>query len=138
MISSQGLALLRADLSRVPEATRGGLRKAVRAAGQSTLDEARANASWSSRIPGALTMRVSLAGNNPGVVVLARASVAPHARPYEGIISDPFQHPVYGNRNAWVPQAARPFLFPAAEANAEPFRQGVRDAVDAALRANNL
>ncbi len=137
MISSQGLALLRADLSRVPEDMRGQVRKAVRAAGQSTLDDARSNASWSSRIPGALTMRVSLAGNYPGVVVLARASVAPHARPYEGILSDPFRHPTWGTP-PWVPQSARPFLFPAAEANAEPFRQGVRDAVDAALRANNL
>lgn len=104
-------------------------------AGQKVKASAAANASWSSRIPGALTSRVRLTGNRPGVYVQASSAKAPHARPFEGMTGrNPFRHPVYGNQNVWVAQAARPFLVPALRENDAEVKASMNEAVMAAFR----
>lgn len=122
-------------LQLVPESVRGQLRPALRAVGKTVRDTAAGNASWSSRIPAALRVRVNLTTGSKrmGITVYAMSGRAPHARPYEGVISDPFRHPVYGNRDVWVPQAARPFLFPAARQHAAEVERTVNESVTEAL-----
>lgn len=129
------LAVLADDLRRVPTAMRRRLAPAIRRAGQETLQEASWSASqWSSRIPGAMSLRASFSGRNPGVMVVVDTSVAPHARVYEGIVRDTFRHPVFGMREAaWVEERARPYLVPAARATGGTVVELVRRAVDDAL-----
>lgn len=122
--------------SHVPEELRKQLRPRFRAIGERMKAQAAANASWSSRIPGSLKVRVSLAGKRPGVYVLAEASSAPHARPLEGLNGrNPFRHPVFGNENVWVAQSARPYLLPALMATREQSEADLRDALVEAFRA---
>ncbi|WP_440685340.1 hypothetical protein [Cellulomonas soli] len=122
-----------AALSRVPDELHGELRKQLRTVGEQVREDAAANASWSSRIPGALQMRVSFDGPRTGVRISASAKKAPHARVYEGIVDDPFRHPFFGNRDWWYEQAARPFLMPAAEKAHENVVAGALEAIDSTL-----
>lgn len=80
--------------------------------------DAKRRSSWSSRIPGTIRVETSVGENREGVKIRAGGPGAPHARPYEGLSvrGDVFRHPVYGNRENWVEQETRPFLFPAAAA----------------------
>lgn len=118
---------------------RRALRPRLRAAGEITLAQAKANASWSRRIPAALSLQVSFAARNPGVAVVADSSAAPHARPLEGILRDPFRHPLFGRDNVpWVTQAARPFLRPAARSTGARIVDEIESAIDDALTASGL
>lgn len=121
-------------IAQVPKELRAGLRPAMREVGQKVLADARKNAAWSTRIPGALELRISTEGKNAGVVVQARKQDAPHARPFEGITQgSTFRHPVFGNTDVWVSQAARPFLLPAARAHKDEAVRVVLAAIDDAL-----
>lgn len=124
-----------ADLRNVPKELRSQLRPAVQKAAREVLTEARSRASWSSRIPGAMRIAVRFTGRMAGASVVVRAARAPHARPYEHL-GDPgrFRHPVFGDRDAWVTQAARPFLFPAARATRDRVAAEIDQAVEQALR----
>lgn len=96
---------------------------------QDIVPAAKGHASWSSRIPGAIKPQVT--ARKVGLRV--RSKNAPHARPYEGISQGAtFRHPVFGNRNVWVTQAARPFLDPAVEEHKEEFMEAAGVAVDEA------
>ncbi|MGW4426430.1 HK97 gp10 family phage protein [Streptosporangium sp. NPDC004631] len=125
-----------ADLRRVPSELRAELRPAVQRAAREVLAEARSRASWSSRIPGAMRVSVRFTGPAAGASVIVSATRAPHARPYEGLTTrgGDFRHPVFGNRDRWVPQAARPFLFPAARATREQVVREIDQAVERVLR----
>ncbi|EYR64650.1 hypothetical protein N866_07175 [Actinotalea ferrariae CF5-4] len=126
-------------LRRISPELRRALRPRLRAAGQITLAQAQANASWSRRIPRALSLQVSFAARNPGVAIVADASSAPHARPLEGILRDPFRHPVFGRDDVpWVTQATRPFLRPAARSTGAQVVDEVSRAIDDALTASGL
>lgn len=109
------LAVIARDMRALPEEARKAVRPALRRAGMVVAREATVNASWSSRIPGTIRVSTSFRLNREGVEVRAGGPSAPHARPYENL-GDPgiFRHPVYGNREVWVSQTARPFLFKAA------------------------
>lgn len=116
------------QLRRVPEESRRAVRAAIVDATRGVRADAARRASWSSRIPGAITMRVSFTTARVEIRVNARR--APHARPYEGISGrTTFRHPVYGNRNVWVEQAARPFLRPAVDGRITEIRDAVERAV---------
>lgn len=74
--------------------------------------EARSNAAWSTRIPGA----ISPVTTSTGVGVRVSKKKAPHAGLYErggqgGRGS--FRHPLFGDENYWFTQSIRPFLAPA-------------------------
>jgi hypothetical protein len=107
------------DLRNLPPETQKAVRPALRQAGRLIAQDAKTRASWSSRIPGTIRVETSVNANREGVQVRAGGPSAPHARPYEGLSvrGSEFRHPVYGNREVWVAQATRPFLFPAAQAN---------------------
>lgn len=124
-------ALLRA-MAQMPKDLQRELRPALREAGGEILKIAAINSTWSERIPHALELRVSFSGRRPGVFIRVNAKQAPHARPLEGILADEWRHPVYGNRDVWVSQRARPFLLPAARAGAPAARQLIAEAVAAA------
>jgi hypothetical protein len=114
------------DLHEVPPAIRREFRPIVKKAAAPTLTRMKSNASWSTRIPGAITMRA--ANTTAGVQFRTDAGRAPHARPIEHD-GEPgtFRHPVYGNREVWRPQAARPFFYRAVEATADQVRDGIAD-----------
>lgn len=91
---------------------------------------AKGSASWSSRIPGKIRPRVA----GKGVGLRVASGGAPHARPLEGISGPTFRHPVFGNRNNWVTQSARPFLKPAVDAHRDEFMEAAGKALDEAAQ----
>jgi hypothetical protein len=91
------------------------LGKAFSQGGKTIAALAKSNASFSSRIPSSIKARRSGAR----VSVQAGGPTAPDAAPLDnkgrgGL----FRHPVFGNKNVWVNQPARPFLQPALEKGA--------------------
>lgn len=114
---SQAVLRLRRNMLKVPQEARTAIRKPLREAGQQVLADARGNASWSSRIGGAMRIRTSFSSRRPGVFIQVDRNKAPHARPFEGIVQWSFRHPVFGNREVWVEQASRPYLVPALDEN---------------------
>ncbi|GAA0347873.1 HK97 gp10 family phage protein [Actinoallomurus spadix] len=124
---SQLQALIR-DLGQVPPAIRKELRPVVKQAAQPTLARMKSNASWSTRIPGAITMRA--ANTTIGVRFRVNAGRAPHARPYENDGNQgTFRAPLWGDREHWYPHQARPFFYRAVEATADQVRDALGDAV---------
>ena len=98
----------------IPGEIRRELRPALNRVAQPVLVQARANASWSTRIPGATRISSSFSRRSAGVAITVSGRKAPHARPLENLgRPGSFRHPVFGNRDRWVSQAARPFLFSA-------------------------
>lgn len=101
------------------------IRKTVQEAAQVTTDEMKSRASWSSRIPGAISTKVSFAQRGAGITIRVNRRAAPHARPFEGLQAGAsrgqFRHPVFGHRDRWVSQATRPFFRPAIEATRAEF-----------------
>ena len=122
-------ALIR-DLGQLPPAFRKTARPHMLAAGSGVLAQMRANAGWSSRIPGAISMTASTSAF--GVRFRTDAGRAPHARPYEGISGDPFRAPLFGDREHWYPHAARPFFYRAVQEGAAGVVEALGEALDQA------
>lgn len=123
------------DMGRIPDDLRKKLRKPLREAGRIVADDAKLRSSFSTRIPRAIRVSTSFTARRPGVSVVVDRKKAPHGRPYEhGGNPGTFRHPVFGNREVWVPQAARPFLEPALEAKGDEAGRRITDAVDEATR----
>jgi hypothetical protein len=100
--TKQAAADLRAAAGRLPET----LRRGARASADPIADGIRAAASWSSRIPGAVSVHVE--GN--AAIVSIDSRIAPEAGPLNNRgQSGTFTHPVWGND--WTAeQQARPFI----------------------------
>lgn len=134
-----GVRLLIRGLMRVPKNMQAGLRKGLRQAALPILQDASMRATWSSRIPHAMSLRTSFAGRRPGVFITVSQSKAPHARPYEGLLGGrSFRHPVFGHYDRWVEQTARPYLLPALQANEGRAYTAITTAVDEALRRSGM
>lgn len=117
------------DFGKIPIELKRELRPRIREAAAPTVDKARAKASWSKRIPGAIKVSQSL-GKNPGIKIVVSAKAAPHARPYEHSgKAGFFRHPVYGNRKVWAVQRARPFLFQTVAEDATSISERIADLV---------
>lgn len=129
-----------ADLGKLPKELGRQLRPALRKAAQPILRDAKSRASWSSRIPGAISMKTSLSAKRPGVRLVTDSRAAPHARPYEfgSGRNRNLRHPVFGHRERWVEQSTRPFFFPAVEAGLSGVLEETNAAVIAAARANGF
>ena len=102
-------------LGRLGPEIRADLEPTMHDAGEILADRARSNASYSSRIPGAVYVRTPLS-SIAAVVVGVDAGAAPEARVLElgnaGVGGPTFRHPVWGND--WrVVQDTQPFLMPA-------------------------
>lgn len=121
------------DLEHFPRDLRQHIRPAIQRSGHDLLRRARANASWSTRIPAATRLSVRFS-RNPGVDVITDGRRAPHAATYEnegrpGTLA----HPLFGNRSHWYRFRARPYLGPAMDAEAPHTVAQIADAVDRAL-----
>lgn len=117
------------DLGEIPRAVQRELRPAFRQAAKPAVARIRQNASWSSRIPAAVKVSTSF-GRTPGVMIRVDSKKAPHARPIEhdgqpGM----FRHPVYGNREVWRDQPARPFFYRGVETTADQIRDAIGDVI---------
>jgi hypothetical protein len=124
------LQILIRDLGAIPPAVRRTLRPAVLEASQPILARMRAHASWSSRIPSAISVRPSTTA--AGVEFRVSAARAPHARPYEsGSLRNPgmVRHPVYGNREVWAQTPIRPFFYRSVAEGADELVDHLGDAV---------
>ncbi|MGH3496316.1 MAG: HK97 gp10 family phage protein [Nocardioidaceae bacterium] len=132
-----GVRDLAARMGTVPAELRAELRPKLRAAGTIVADQAKANASWSTRIPAAIGVRTSFGTRAGGVTIRVDSVKAPHARPYEGLSAGggrgTFRHPVYGH-DVWVTEATRPFLMPAVRAKRFQVILTVDQAIKSALR----
>ena len=123
------------DLGKIPQDLKVKLRPELRAVGQIVRDQARFNASWSKKIPPATRVAVGFTKRNPGVSVQVNKNRAPNARPFEhGGEPGAFRHPVFGHRDRWVAQQARPFLYEALAQHASEAEQRIAAAVDKVTR----
>lgn len=126
------LDLFMDEMRNVPKDMRRQVRKAIVKATADIRNDMARRASWSSRIPGAIGVRVAFAQARTTIRVDARK--APHARPYEGVgRGNTFRHPVYGNYDIWVTQGTRSFFFPAVRTHRKATREAVERAVYEAL-----
>lgn len=157
-LGSLQMAKLAQDLYKMGPAGRRALSKRLKKLGQPMLADARRRASWSTRIPGAITVRPvsNAAGARLGVALRVSAAQAPHARPYEGLGSrsaagtayegwgmvggggEGFRHPVFGHQDRWVPQSHRPFAWPAVNAAASSGREEIVAAYEDAARQHGF
>lgn len=123
------------DLGKIPPELRKQLRPGLKAAAEPIAADARGRASWSTRIPRAISLSVRLGSRNPGMSIRVRSAVAPHGRPKEGITGNvTFRHPVHGHRDRWVDQATQPYLAPAVEAGTESVVAAVAQTIDRVAR----
>lgn len=120
-----------ADLRAMSTEVRREVRPALKKAAEPMVAQAKANASWSTRIPRAIRLAVI----KRGVEIRVSAKRAPHARPYEGISGNAqFRHPVHGRRDRWVSQATRPFLDSAVKAHRNKIRPSLFKIVEEAAQ----
>lgn len=130
-------ALVR-ELGVMTPVVRRELRTGFREVGRGAADAAKADASWSSRIPKAISVRPLTGARTAGVYLRVNSARAPHARPYEGIGGQAtFRHPVFG-RNRWVAEATRPYLTPAVQHARPDAEKAAKDAVLAAARVGRF
>lgn len=129
------------DLSEAPRSIQTGTRRVMRQVGADVLADAKSNAGWSTQIPAAMGMRVTLAAGAPGVELRVDTKAARHGRVMEGFSGLVFRHPVFareGRAQVWVSQTARPYLTPAVNEGAEQFRREAAEAASEALSKHNL
>lgn len=134
-------AELTSALSDVPKEFQKQVRPVLRKAAEPIKRDAAQRASWSTRIPKSLAVRVAFSGRKQGVRIIARKKIAPHARTFEGLPggsrSGYFRHPVFGS-DRWVQQETRPFLVPAMAAGRADVLKGLAGAVrDSVRRASS-
>jgi len=119
-VTSKDLHKLYTDLKAAPGTMQVELRKGMKTAANPMVQRVKSAAGFSSRIPGAVSAKVSFAAKSAGVTVQVDARKAPEARPLEhGGKGGTFRHPVFGNKDNWVDQKAQPFFFPNASKDAE-------------------
>lgn len=129
-IDTSNLKQLAAVLRKAQPELKKSLYKALRVSGEMVKEQAVFESLWSSRIGGSLKVQ----GSGLHIKVVAQGSIAPEAAPLEhGGQNGPFRHPVFGNRDVWVSQPARPFLAPALSARFTQIVELVDSAVDDAL-----
>lgn len=123
------------NMGKIPKDLKVELRPGLRKAGEVVRDEARRNAAWSKRIPAATRVSVGFSKRNPGVAIQVNKKRAPHARPFEhGGALGTFRHPVFGHRDRWVSQRARPFLHSALESKGDEAAKQIEQVVDRVIR----
>ena len=127
-VSAPSLAKLAKELRATDKLLLKKLRDGLRNSASPALERARANASWSKRIPRATTISMQFPARGARVRLRVNAQRAPHARAYEGVGGDTFRRRVYGK--AWVEQRTRPFLIPAAKGQVPAVRAEMRRVAD--------
>lgn len=135
-IGSDEVRVLVRDLGRVPPELRRQLGATLRKLAQPIVSDARRRASWSTRIPAAISASARFTGRRPGVSIRVSHTKAPHGRAYEGLLNPGgmFRHPVYGHMGRWVTQHTRPFLLPAVHRYERQVLPDMAEAVDLSAR----
>lgn len=138
-----GVSELARTFGVLPAELKAALKPAVLSAAGLIGEQARSDASFSSYIPGAVSVAASFSGSGGGAVVKVAERGFPHAgevRTYEGngVSPTPFRHPVYGNTNAWVTAMTHPFLGPAVEEKHDEAVAVIAEAVAAVAHANGF
>jgi hypothetical protein len=134
VVDTRALNRLARDLRKSAPEAAAAAKTRIRAMAEVVAEDARHRAGFSTRIP--TTIRVRSTGFT--VRIVAGGDAAPDAAPLEnkGREGD-FRHPVFGDRERWVSQKARPFLAPALDAHREmvvhELEAAVHDAVERAL-----
>ena len=124
-----GLQALGRDLHRASRDEYGHFRKSYKAAAEIVAVEARARASFSTRIP----RSIRTSGTMKGATVKAGGSRAPHGPIYE----KGGRHPVFGNRDRrWVPVSGRHYLNDALHAKMTEVERAVIEAALKETRGN--
>lgn len=118
------------------------LRKNLKAAADPMAQQVKSNASWSTRIPGAVGVQVRFTAKRVGVSVFVNRKKAPHARPIENDgKSGTFRHPVFGRtkrrgkRYVTATQPARPFFFNEMARHMPEVEKAAVEAIEEAARA---
>jgi hypothetical protein len=106
--------------------------KQMRVLSREVVAEARTAASWSTKIPPAITANAGIKG--AGVRVSAKTPIAVLNERRKGR----WRHPVFGNKKVWVEQKARPSVRPTVEANRLRLRILAEKAAREALREAKL
>lgn len=118
MASESGLRELNRfvrEIGKMPKDLAKQARPMMRRSGQEALAEAKSNASWSTRIPGATKLSVRFSKRFSGIAIVTNKNRAPHARPIENAgKTGTFRHRNFG-RNDWSVQRAQPFQAPVAK-----------------------
>lgn len=110
-IDARSIARASREVRRASPAAWKALRVRLREIGNVVADDARANASYSDRIPATIKVRVTGGGN---VKVVMGGDAAPDAVPIENDGKGHVRHPVFGHRDRWTDRNSRPaILFPA-------------------------
>jgi len=113
-------------------AVRKEIRAAVQEAGADLVGKVRAEASWSSRIPAATTIRPNFSSRRAGITIVTNRRKAPHARPYEmgnhAGGGDTFVNGTGGRVHV------RPFFFRAIDRADKATEKRFLDAIDKACR----
>jgi hypothetical protein len=136
VVDTRSLSRLSRELrAAAPDAQRAA-RARIKAAAEVVAQDARQRASFSRRIPDSIVVR----GSGLRMKIVAGGDKAPDAAPLENQgRQGTFRHPVFGNRERWVNQQARPFLAPALDAHREmvanEIEAAVVEAVDRAIGA---
>lgn len=134
------IADLIADLGgKMPKETKAKIRPLLRKTGAGALRAVRGNASWSTKIPRATRLQISLAGRRPGVAIVTQRSKAQHARNLEHQGKPGrARAPLFGNPKRWFSQPAKPFMLPEAPKWQAEVRKGIGDAIDQVARRNEF
>ena len=128
---TRALSRLARDLRKAAPEAALAARLRIRGAAEVVAEDARQRASFSKRIPATVKVR----GSGLSVKIIAGGDAAPDAAPLENQgRQGQFRHPVFGNRDRWVSQQARPFLAPALDAHREMVAREIEDAVYEAVK----
>lgn len=136
---SEDVAKAIVDLRAIPREARHDLSPLFKRAGDAAASQARGNAAWSSRIPGAIRVQVRYGRVRTGVLLKVRSAAAPHARAYEGLgVAGTFRHPAWGDWEHAVTQARRPYAWPAVVARRDTVVKEIAQVYDAAARRHGF
>lgn len=141
--------LEKADATRL----RRSVRDAANGAGTKMLAEARSNASWSSKVPRATTLRTSFGVRSAGVTMKTDRKRVPYAYYYERGSKNSggryVKHPIYGsqdenaradvrsrydNKATWRQTPTRPFFFKAGTKGREEFVKNLQNRLNDVIR----
>lgn len=113
-------------------AVRKQIRAAVTEAGADIVAQVRREASWSTRIPAATTIRPNFTARSAGIRIVTNRRKAPHARPLEFGNKDGNPDVLENGTGGKMP--TRPFFFKAIEKTDKATEQKFLDAIDKACR----
>jgi hypothetical protein len=138
------------QLRAVDPKLKNSLTRRIRAAGKPIVQDVRAavlaapakgprHTGLRAAIAKAVTIATSTSKGNPGIrfrvpgnrMPSGQRSLPPYFEGYRGN----WRHPVFGNREVWVPQDAHPYFYPTIRRHADDFRDACRQAVDDALES---